>query len=199
MPTEGVGRLLVASLHQGIAEVLPMRLGFYEHWLNEGGLRDGTIGLPPFRAVMSFLRQEGASYGAVTGRAGQHAADWIVESMSPGRRSIIRAMPMWVRVRVVMRMAERLVRESYRGSRASWTVRRGQVRLQLDQSVFCDVRGPVGHPLCTFYAAAGARLLTHFDLTAEADIVNCRGTGKATCELAIEVAKSPADPAQSSA
>ena len=40
-----VGRLLVASLHQAIADLLPTRLEFYEAWLNPGGLREGRIGL----------------------------------------------------------------------------------------------------------------------------------------------------------
>ena len=39
----GVGRVLVASLHQSIADILPTRLGFYENWLNPAGLREGTI------------------------------------------------------------------------------------------------------------------------------------------------------------
>ena len=34
MTDAGVGRLLVASLHQGIQDVLPTRLDFYESWLN---------------------------------------------------------------------------------------------------------------------------------------------------------------------
>ena len=58
----GIGRLLVASLHQGIADLLPTRLEFYESWLNPAGLRDGRIGLAPLAAVLSFLRQEGEPY-----------------------------------------------------------------------------------------------------------------------------------------
>ena len=59
MTDAGVGRLLVASLHQGIQDVLPTRLDFYESWLNPAGMRDGKIGLAPMAAVLSFLRQEG--------------------------------------------------------------------------------------------------------------------------------------------
>jgi hypothetical protein len=59
MTETGVGRLLVASLHQGIADLLPERLEFYESWLNPSGLRAGRIGLAPMAAVLSFLRQEG--------------------------------------------------------------------------------------------------------------------------------------------
>ena len=54
--------MLVASLHQAIADILPTRLAFYENWLNADGLREGTIGLAPLYAVLSFLRQEGDAY-----------------------------------------------------------------------------------------------------------------------------------------
>ena len=66
-----IGRVLVASLHQAIADVLPTRLEFYENWINVNGLREGTIGLAPLSAVLSFLRTEGAAYSSVTARAGR--------------------------------------------------------------------------------------------------------------------------------
>ena len=68
-----IGRLLVASLHQAIADVLPSRLEFYENWLSVSGLREGTMGLAPLFAVLSFLRTEGAGYDQITARA----ADYI--------------------------------------------------------------------------------------------------------------------------
>ena len=74
MREAGIGRVLVASLHQGIADILPTRLGFYENWLNAEGLREGTIGLAPLYAVLSFLRQEGDAYRLITTRAGEYAA-----------------------------------------------------------------------------------------------------------------------------
>ena len=40
MRDAGIGRELVASLHQGIADILPTRLGFYENWLNAEGLTE---------------------------------------------------------------------------------------------------------------------------------------------------------------
>src|SRR5262244_2080725 len=101
MRDAGIGRVLVASLHQGIADVLPARLGFYESWLHAEGLRDGTIGLAPLYAVLSFLRQEGDAYQMITVRAGEYAADWTVASMPPIRRALIRAAPAWVRARLV--------------------------------------------------------------------------------------------------
>ncbi len=59
MPDNGVGRVLVASLHQGIADILPTRLGFYENWLNVQGLRGGTIGLAPSMRSSAFFGRKG--------------------------------------------------------------------------------------------------------------------------------------------
>src|SRR5258708_9856858 len=117
MREAGIGRVLVASLHQGIADILPTRLGFYENWLNAEGLREGTIGLAPLYAVLSFLRQEGAAYNLITTRAGEYAAEWTVESMAPLRRSMIRAPPLWLRRRMLLRLSKQLLRDSYRRSR----------------------------------------------------------------------------------
>src|SRR5213078_432418 len=85
----GIGRLLVASLHQGIADLLPTRLEFYEAWLNPAGLRDGKIGLAPLAAVLSFLRQEGEPYRLIAGRAGEYTAEWTVADLPGFRRALI--------------------------------------------------------------------------------------------------------------
>src|SRR5258707_15362122 len=77
-----IGRVLVASLHQAIADLLPTRLEFYENWLNVAGLREGTIGLAPLTAVLSFLRTEGDAYNLITARAGEYAASWTFENVS---------------------------------------------------------------------------------------------------------------------
>src|SRR4029453_11259304 len=111
MREAGVGRVLVASLHQAIADLLPTRLNFYENWLNAEGLREGTIGLAPLYAVLSFLRQEGEAYQMITTRAGEDAAEWTVASMSPFQRSVTRATPAWLRGRLLLRLARALVRD----------------------------------------------------------------------------------------
>ena len=178
---EGIGRVLVASLHQGIADILPNRLGFYENWLNAEGLRDGTIGLAPFYAVLSFLRQEGDAYHIITSRAGEYAAEWTVESMPPLKRAVIRASPGWLRGRLLVRLARQLVRNSYQGSRTIARVRAGTARIDVRASIFCSVREPVGHPLCGFYAAAFTRLLTLFNVRTRAEVLACRGTGEPAC------------------
>src|SRR5512138_523546 len=117
MTEAGIGRILVASLHQGISDILPMRLEFYENWLNPEGLRHGTIGLAPLHAVLSFLRLEGDAYRLITYRAGEYAAEWTVASQRPLVRSVIRRLPMKVRARAVLRLAARTIHDSYVGSR----------------------------------------------------------------------------------
>jgi bacteriochlorophyll 4-vinyl reductase len=188
MREAGIGRVLVASLHQGIADILPTRLGFYENWLNAEGLREGTIGLAPLYAVLSFLRQEGDAYRLITTRAGEYAAEWTVQSMPPVHRAMIKAAPVWLRRRLLLRLASRLVRNSYKGSRAISRLRRGTASIDLRASVFCQVRGAVAYPLCGFYAAAFTRLLALFDIGARTEVVACRGTGETTCVLNVALA-----------
>src|SRR5262249_13377291 len=171
MGEAGVGRVLVASLHQGIADILPTRLDFYENWLNAEGLREGTIGLAPLHAVLSFLRQEGEAYQIITARAGEYAAEWTVASMSPVECAIIRAAPTWIRARLSLGLARRLVRKSYQGSRAISRLRRGTARIDVRASIFCTVREPVPGPLCGYYAAAFTKLLVMFNLRASTEVV----------------------------
>jgi len=197
MREAGIGRVLVASLHQGIADILPTRLGFYENWLNAEGLREGTIGLAPLYAVLSFLRQEGDAYRLITTRAGEYAAEWTVQSMPPVQRAMIKAAPVWLRSRMLLRLARQLVHSSYTGSRAIARLRRGTASFDLRASVFCQVREPVAHPLCGFYAAAFTRLLALFDIGARTEVVACRGTGETTCVLKMALANGrPAERAE---
>jgi bacteriochlorophyll 4-vinyl reductase len=177
-----VGRVLVASLHQGIADIIPARLTFYESWLHAEGLRDGTIGLAPLYAVLSFLRQEGdEAYERITTCAGEYAAEWTVQSLPPFERALIKASPAWLRSRLLLRLLGRLVHESYTGSRAIARLRNGHASVDLRASVFCSVREPLPHPLCGFYVAAFTRLHALFDFSTQVEITSCRGTGKPAC------------------
>ena len=194
MREAGIGRVLVASLHQGIADVLPTRLGFYENWLNAEGLREGTIGLAPLYAVLSFLRQEGEAYQMITRRAGEYAAEWTVQSMPPIQRALIKATPVWLRGRLLLRLASRLVRSSYQGSRAIFRLRRGTASVNVRESIFCTVREPVRQPLCGFYASAFTRLLALFNMRARTEVVACRGTGEATCVLKVALLSGQVEP-----
>ena len=188
MDDAGIGRLLVASLHQAIADLLPTRLEFYEAWLHPTGLRDGKIGLAPLAAVLSFLRQEGEPYRLVTARAGEYAAEWSVLDMSPRRRRWIRAMPTVIRTHLVAGLTRAMIRRTYSGSRAIVKWRRGRGAIDIRGSIFCEVRDRVEQPLCEFYAAGIRRLMHLFDLEVDVDMEACRATrGGAQCQMVVLV------------
>jgi bacteriochlorophyll 4-vinyl reductase len=183
-----IGRVLVASLHQAIADELPMRLEFYENWLNASGLREGTIGLAPLSAVLSFLRGEGDAYNQITAKAGRYAADWTVSTMPPLRRRMLQMLPAPLRVRMALRTAGGLVRATYPGSRAIVRLKRGTASVELRGSLFCEVREASVLPLCGFYAAAIARVLEQFALRADARVDECRAAGgRKGCLLVVVV------------
>ena len=189
-----IGRVLVASLHQAIAELLPNRLEFYENWLNVSGLRQGTIGLAPLFAVLSFLRTEGEAYNLITSRAGEYAADWTVNNLAPLERRVIGALPAPLRARAALRTARALVRDTYPGSRAIVRLRRGTASVDLRGSLFCEVREASMLPLCGFYASAIARVLQLFALRADARVNECRAGGaRKGCLLSVVVSGARVD------
>ncbi len=189
-----IGRVLVASLHQAIAELLPNRLEFYENWLNVSGLRQGTIGLAPLFAVLSFLRTEGEAYNSITSRAGEYAADWTVNNLAPLERRVIGALPARLRARAALRTARALVRDTYPGSRAIVRLRRGTASVDLRGSLFCEVREASILPLCGFYASAIARVLHLFALRADAHVNECRAGGaRKGCLLSVVVTAARVD------
>jgi hypothetical protein len=187
MNEAGIGRLLVASLHQGIADLLPTRLEFYEAWLNPAGLRDGRIGLAPLAAVLSFLRQEGPVYQLIAARAGEYTAEWTVVELPAMQRAIIRGAPRNMRVWLAMRIARQMVRNTYRASRVTVKWRNGTGAVDLRGSIFCEVRGKVDQPLCEFYASAIRRLLALFNIDADIGISTCRATGAGQCAMTLIV------------
>jgi hypothetical protein len=182
-----IGRVLVASLHQGIADTLPQRLSFYESWLHAEGLRDGTIGLAPLYAVLSFLRQEGQPYETITRSAGEYAAEWTVESMGPFERRLIKSAPAWLRARLVLRLAKRLVKDAFRAGRLTFRLRKGVANVEVRESPFCNVREPFPNSLCGFYVAAFNRLCKLFDISSRIDVVSCRGTGERACLMTMTI------------
>jgi hypothetical protein len=181
-----IGRVLVASLHQAIADLMPTRLEFYENWLNVTGLREGTIGLAPLTAVLSFLRTEGEAYNLITARAGEYAAAWTFDNLSPFERRLVRALPAGLRARAALRTVRHLVTSTYPNSRAITNVRRGVATVDLRGSLFCEVRETSVHPLCTFYASAITGVMKLFDLPAEARVTECRASGASRgCVLSV--------------
>jgi hypothetical protein len=185
MDRGGVGRVLVASLHQGISDLMPTRLDFYENWLNAAGMRNGKIGLAPLAAVLSFLRQEGDPYTLVTERAGEYAAQWTFDNLSGMQRSFIRSLPVPLRARMAMRLAKSVVHKTYRGSRGITKLRKGQGTLTLRSSVFCTVREPFEWPLCVYYSAALSRLLKLVEVDGTARVGSCLGVGDHACVIAV--------------
>jgi hypothetical protein len=199
MMTEArVGRLLAACLHQAILDVLPQRIDYYEEWLSPDGLRDGRIGLGPLTAVIGFLRTERDAYDRVMTRAGALAAEWTIESLPAARRRLILALPRWLRARAAARVATAIVRDVLSTSDASARVRRGQVRFDVTQSLFCTVRDRQAWPLCAFYAAAAAETLARFGMRSTTRIDACRAVAGGSCSILLDLAAAvPAvDPAR---
>jgi len=187
MTDAAVGRLLVASLHQSIADLLPTRLEFYESWLNPGGLREGRIGLAPRAAVLSFLRLEGEPYHLITARAGEYTAEWTVSELPRWRAGFIRAVPPGLRKRLVIGVARWMVRSTYGDTNVRVQWRQWKAAVDLRASLFCEVREPVDHPLCEFYAAALRRLMALFNLDVDVITERCRATGAGQCAMSLVV------------
>jgi len=187
MTDAAVGRLLVASLHQSISDLLPMRLEFYEAWLNPAGLREGRIGLAPLASVLSFLRLEGEPYHLIAARAGEYTAEWTFSNVSPLRKRIILAAPPFIRKRLVVGIARWMVRSTYGATSVTVQWRKWRGALALRSSLFCEVRERVDHPLCEFYAAAMRRLMTLFNLDVDVVTEQCRATGAGQCAMSLTV------------
>ncbi|MBL8135916.1 MAG: hypothetical protein JNL48_04785 [Acidobacteria bacterium] len=185
MTDDGIGRLLVASLHQSIGEELPTRLDYYEHWLSPMGLREGRSGLAPLGAVLSFLRQEGeGAYGAVMTTAGRLSAEWHFAEGGMGRR-VVAWQPRWLRRRSALKGAARLLRAGYQPLVVATAVRRGRGTLSMTGSVFCSLRDTWPWPTCAYAAAAVTRHLELLGFTPDVRIDTCRAQGGQTCTLTV--------------
>ena len=68
--------------------------------------------------------------------------------------------------------------------KVQWRQWRGAVDLR--SSLFCEVRDPVEHPLCEFYAAALRRLMYLFKLDADVITDRCRATGAGQCPMSVD-------------
>lgn len=191
-----IGRILVASLHQAIADLLPTRLDFYEHWLNPRRLRGGTLGLAAMTAVLSFLRgEEGGAYDLVVARAGEYAVDWSWADIGLLRRWWLMRLPARWRLRAALRRACTGIRRAYPGSRAILRRRRGTTTIEVRGSLFCEVRDPGGRPaLCGFYLALVRGWLTRLRVPADAEIAGCRARGARTCRIEVRRTTEPVEP-----
>ena len=162
----------MSSLHQGIGDVAPGRLEFYETWLSPAGMRDGRMGLSSLGAVLSFLHGEGAKVSdGIAQRAGTCAADWTFDDLSRARRQVTLRLPLWLRVRAALSLGRRLARVTVRRSRMKVRIRRGVADVRIQSAVFDQLRDPASFPMRAFYAAALGRLLARCDVEARVQVV----------------------------
>jgi hypothetical protein len=188
MMTEArVGRLLSACLHQAIMDMLPQRLEFYEHWLNSGGLHDGSIGIGPITAVLGFLRTEGDGYDRVMSRAGRLAAEWTIASLPGVRRRSIAWLPTRLRAWAALRVAAAIIRDVSSTSQPRVRVRRRAARLSINASLFCAVREAQQLPLCGFYTAVATECLIRLGVPSRGRVESCRAVQGGTCMIAIDI------------
>ena len=185
MSEDLIGRLLVAPLHEAVTQVLPARLDFYEYWLHTGGLRDGSIGLAPMTAVLGFLRAEGEAYHRVMAEAGRLAADWTIDGMSATRHTLTMKLPRSLRLRAALSSVGRIAQEGYRPCRTATRLRRGAMRFDIRNSLFCRVRGEQSAPLCTYHLAVLSRVAARCELPIEARLDSCCAMGGASCAIAL--------------
>ena len=115
-----------------------------------------------------------------------------LQSLPPFQKAMLKRAPLWLRRRLLLRLARRLVSNTYKGSRAISHLRGVTARVEVRASVFCTVREKVPYPLCGFYRAAFTRLLALFDISASTEIVTCRGAGETTCVLNVSIANAEA-------
>lgn len=185
MSDDGIGRLLVASLHQAIGDVLPTRLEYYEHWLSPMGLRSGRGGRAALNAVLSFLRLEGEpAYTAVMRAAGRYSADWHHAERAVSTR-IRQRLPARIRARFVLWRTRRLLCEAYRPLGVTASMRQGVGVIVLTRSVFCGLREPWPWPTCAYFAEAVARWFAVHGLEVETRIVACQTQGGDACRLEV--------------
>ncbi len=180
-------RLLPASLHQAIAELLPLRLEFYENWLRPFDLFRGTVGSPQILAVLSFLRKEGDDYDLVMCRAGEHVAQSFIEDISGFTRSVACMLPVRWRVRVVLQLCSSLVKKIDNQSRAMVEVKRDSALFEIHGSPFCSIRGVVEKPLCVFYVIVLERVMNFLDISAKAQVDGCCARGDEVCLVSVVV------------
>ena len=181
---DGIGRILVASLHHGIGDAMPMRLEYYEHWLGPMGLRDSRGGLAPLGAVLSFLRLEGqAVYDDVMTRAGRSSAEWHRHRRSR-RDALARALPQ--RLAPPLRAGPHAAAWCGRPSiRRTPRCRRGgdTRRVDIEGSVFCALRDPWPWPTCTYFRPPSSAMSSCAALRPRVAIDACRASGAAACRL----------------
>ena len=178
MVDAGIGRLLISSLHQGIADVSPNRLDFYENWLSPSGMRNGRIGLAPLGAVLSFLhREDRPSNDQIASRAGVCAADWTYQELSGVRRWYIHRLPLRLRARAVLGLGKRLVLATVRQSTVKNRMTGFTAVVEIQSELCKQLRDPATVPMRGFYTSALQRLFAHCHVDATVRLADERPGG----------------------
>ena len=176
-----VERVLLASLHQAIAEVLPARLEFYEKWLKAPELHSPELDAASFTAMLGSLRNEGDASDLVISRAGQHAAARSFEKLFVLKRAYLRVLPRRMRARRAVRLVVAILPTLYPETRVDMIQRGGTIFIGIDGSPFCAVRGRAIHPSCDFYSSAIETFLKRFKLHPAVRVSRCRASGSKSC------------------
>jgi hypothetical protein len=187
-----IGRILVASLHQAIADLLPTRLDFYENWLSPTGLRDGRMGLAPLGAVLSFVqREEPPANRVIVAHAGACAADWIYDGTSAFRKRVIERLPLSLRTRAALGLGRTLVADTISHARVIVRTRTGQGAIEIRAPIFDYLRDASSMPMRRYYAAAYTECLRLCGVDGVVDAVESE-TG---CHLTYAIRGAAAPPA----
>jgi hypothetical protein len=194
-----VGRVLVAALQQAIAEELPTRTEFYDHWLGPDGRRDGTLGKAPMTAVLGFLRTEGPAYDRVVESAGRLVAQWTWNDAGGWTRTWVPRLPQWWRTRAVCRRLRTVMADTCPATQARTHVARGVITVEVGDSVFCGAREMPAFPLCGFYAAMAVAMFASAGLVVSGQMDRCRARhgadgpveGKSACVGTFAVSSAP--------
>ncbi len=185
MSDDGIGRILVASLHQSIGDALPMRLEYHEHWLSPMGLKEGRAGRAPLGAVLSFLRQEGQEvYDQVMNGAGRYSAQWHHQQSGPAP-GLLRLLPHRVRTRLALGQCRRLLQSAFTPATVTVSVRRGVGTVAVTGAIFCVLRDTWPWPTCRYFAAAAEQHLALQGLRTDVRITGCQGLGDGACTLQV--------------
>jgi hypothetical protein len=155
MVDAGISRLLIASLHQGIADISPTRLDFYENWLSPTGMRDGRMGLAPLGAVLSFIqREEPPADQDIVSHAGRCAAAWAFDSLPRLRKRLIAKLPASLRLRAALGLGRAVVVDTISRSKVAVHASSGQRTIVIRSPLFEYLREPSSSPMRGYYAAA---------------------------------------------
>lgn len=181
---EAVGRVLLASLHQAIGEVLPARLEFYEQWLQPPDHPDESLRIAPFEAMLNALQHEDDSENVIA-RAGQYAAIRSYERLGALRRACLRILPRRIRARKAVGLVVEILPTFVPEARIDVTRRGSTTFIGIDGSPFCTPTGRTSRPSCHFYSNVVITFVQLFKLSPSVRVSRCRVSGTPGCLLTV--------------